>query len=135
MADIFDTKTRSRIMSRIRSKNTEPELELRRMLRKDGFHFSTYSKLPGTPDIVFKKIKLAIFVDGEFWHGHNWLRKGKRPKSKFWRRKLLGNVSRDKKVDKELHMIGWKYVRVLDSQVFKQSNYVLSRIRKHFSGL
>ena len=130
MADIFDKKTRSKVMSRIMSKNTKPELKLRNILRKDGLSFSTYSKFLGTPDMVFKKKKLAVFVDGEFWHGHNWLKKGKKPKSAFWKRKLLRNIVRDKKVNAELHKIGWNYVRVLDSQIVKKPGYVLGRIRR-----
>ncbi len=135
MADIFDRKTRSRIMLRIRSKNTKPELELRCILRQEGFSFSTYSKLPGTPDIVFRKNNVAVFVDGEFWHGHNWLKKGKKPKTAFWKKKLLRNIARDKKVNYKLHAMGWQYVRVLDSQVIKKPKYVLSRIRNVLSSL
>jgi DNA mismatch endonuclease (patch repair protein) len=135
MADVFDKKTRSRIMSSISSTNTKPELFLRKILRAKKLRFSTYSKLPGTPDIVFRKNKLAVFVDGEFWHGYNWLKKGKTPKSAFWKRKILRNIARDKKVNRELRRMGWRHVRVLDSQVMKKQSYVLSRIMRSLGKL
>ncbi len=130
MADVFDKKTRSRIMSRIRSKNTKPELTFRKLLKKAKINFSTYSKLPGTPDMVFSKKKVAVFIDGEFWHGYNWRKRGIKPANAFWRKKLLRNMARDKGVNRELRRIGWKVVRILETQVIKRPGYALQRVKR-----
>jgi DNA mismatch endonuclease (patch repair protein) len=135
MTDVFDRETRSKIMSKIRSKNTKPEVALRRLLRDNGYRFSTYSKLPGTPDIVFRKARVAVFVDGEFWHGYNWTRKGIRPGDSFWEKKLLRNIARDKRVNSELRKMGWAVIRFRETQVLKKPGYILSRIRKELSQL
>jgi len=129
MTDVFDRKTRSRIMSRIRSSNTKPEVALRKLLRAAKLKFSTYRKLPGTPDIVFRKKKVAVFVDGEFWHGYNWKRKGIVPKTAFWKKKILRNMERDKRVNRELRKMGWKVVRIWESQIMKTPEGALRKIR------
>ncbi|MCL4138575.1 UNVERIFIED_CONTAM: hypothetical protein GTU68_005732 [Idotea baltica] len=97
MADIVDKNTRSRMMSRIKGKNTKPELAIRSGLHRLGLRFCIHNKrLPGKPDIVFPKYRVVVFVHGCFWHRHNceffqW------PKSnrKFWQDKINGNVARD----------------------------------------
>ena len=67
------TEHRTKIMKRIKSKATTPEIMLSKLLWRDGFRYrKNYSKLPGKPDIVISKFKIAIFIDGEFWHGYNW---------------------------------------------------------------
>jgi DNA mismatch endonuclease (patch repair protein) len=133
MPDVFDKKTRSRIMSKIRSKNTRPEVALRQLLRDNGYKFSTYSKLPGTPDIVFRKARVAVFVDGEFWHGYNWVKRGIKPSNTFWEKKLLRNIARDKCVNSELQKMGWKVIRFWETQVIKKPRHVLDRISKELS--
>lgn len=127
--DIFDKATRSRIMAQIRSKNTRPELLLRKILRKAGLSFSIHANLPGTPDIVFKRHKIAVFVDGEFWHGYNWVKKGIKPSTPFWKRKLLRNIARDKRVNRELRKSGWKVVRIWERQLLRP-NYAVGRIKR-----
>jgi len=129
MADVFDKATRSRIMSRIRSTGTTPEKRLAKLLRGVGLRFSLHAKLPGTPDIAFRKQKVAVFMDGEYWHGYNWKRLGKKPTNAFWRKKLERNIARDKRVNHELRQLGWRVVRLWETQVNKKPAYCLRRIR------
>jgi len=92
------TPQRSRIMAKIRGKNTKPELLLRKALWKRNIRFRIHDKsLPGRPDIVIKKYKLAIFVDGEFWHGKNWEQKKEKMQTNrsFWVPKIERNMQKD----------------------------------------
>lgn len=104
MTDIVNRATRSRMMSGIKCKNTNPEVSIRRHLHKRGFRYSLHSsKLPGKPDIFLRKYNAVIFVHGCFWHGHN-CRLFKWPKSRpeFWRNKIEYNKLNDEKVIKLL---------------------------------
>ena len=108
--DVVDSKTRSRMMSGIRGKNTKPEIQVRKALFKQGYRFRLHVKdLPGKPDIVLPKYKTAIFVHGCFWHKHD-CKYFKWPSSntEFWKNKILDNVRRDKKHQAELKKSGWK---------------------------
>ena len=83
MSDKFSRKTRSAIMSRIKSKNTSLETNFRKLLWQNGLgRYKIYYSLPGKPDIVFVSKRLVIFLDGDFWHGHNWKKLGKIPPKK-----------------------------------------------------
>lgn len=109
--DVHTKKQRSYNMSRIRSKNTKPELIVRSYLHKQGYRFRLHDKtLPGKPDIVLKKYKTVIFVHGCFWHGHKNCKYFVVPKTrtKWWLNKINGNIARDKKAQKELKKLGWK---------------------------
>lgn len=99
MTDIVDKKTRSRMMSGIKGKNTKPEVLIRSALHKEGFRYRIHVKnLPGKPDIVLKKYNAVIFIHGCFWHKHN-CKYFKLPKSRtdFWTDKLNKNVENDSK--------------------------------------
>jgi len=101
-------------MARVGSKNTLPEMNVRSALFRAGFRFRTHKKgLPGRPDLVLPKYRLAVFVHGCFWHSHN-CRRGKKPSSneEFWEKKLAGNVLRDKRNMAVLRKQGWT-VRVI----------------------
>ncbi|HGY1050431.1 TPA: very short patch repair endonuclease [Aeromonas salmonicida subsp. pectinolytica] len=109
--DIVDAKTRSRMMSGIRSKNTKPELILRRFLHAKGFRFRLHaSSLPGRPDLVLAKYKLCIFVNGCFWHRHPSCKYATMPKSNsdFWQKKFSANVRRDTHAILQLQTQGWR---------------------------
>lgn len=109
--DIVDAKTRSRLMSGIRSKNTKPELTLRRFLHSRGFRFRLHaSSLPGRPDLVLAKYKLCIFVNGCFWHRHPGCKYATMPKSNsdFWQKKFSSNVRRDTHAILQLQTQGWR---------------------------
>lgn len=120
-----DPSVTHKIMSSIKSKNTEPELLLRKALWKKGFRYRVnYKELPGKPDIVFTKVRIVIFCDGDFWHGHNWALRGipsledeLASYSDFWKDKILRNIERDKKNNKELKELGWTVIRFWESEI------------------
>ena len=117
--DIKTKEKRSQNMARIRSKNTAPELRIRKMLTKLGWKYRLHSKnLPGKPDIVVSKIKTAIFVNGCFWHQHKGCKKCTIPKShiEHWRRKLEGNIQKQKQNIKVLHRLGWEALIIWECQ-------------------
>jgi DNA mismatch endonuclease (patch repair protein) len=102
---------RSALMSRIRSSGTKPEIAVRRALHALGFRFRLYRRdLPGKPDIVLTKYKLAIFVHGCFWHQHAGCRLASHPKTRsdYWEPKLAANVARDLRQARALKEMGWK---------------------------
>jgi len=112
-------------MSAVKSKNTRPELALRRALFSRGLRYRVNVKsLPGKPDIVFTRAKIAVFCDGDFWHGHNWALRGLTSLdeelehySSFWRIKILGNVARDKENTNLLQASGWTVIRLWESEI------------------
>jgi len=114
MTDIVDKKTRSRMMSAIKGKNTKPELTVRRELHKIGYRYKLHDKsLPGKPDLVFPKYKAVIQVNGCFWHKHNChIFKWPKSRTEFWKNKILGNADRDKKQQQELESAGWRVLIV-----------------------
>jgi DNA mismatch endonuclease, patch repair protein len=115
MADVHNKQTRSYNMSRIRSKNTKPELLVRRMLHAQGFRYKLHDKkLPGKPDIVLPKYKTIIFIHGCFWHGHANCKYFKVPKTRteWWLNKINSNKANDEKAIKLLKKEGWKIITV-----------------------
>lgn len=119
----YTTKARSELMSKIRSKDTKPEIQLRKVLWGLGIRYrKNVKKMPGSPDIVISKYKLVIFIDGEFWHGHNWATKKQTIKSNrdFWIPKIERNIQRDRNNDKLLAESGWKIFHFWDSQINKE---------------
>jgi DNA mismatch endonuclease (patch repair protein) len=132
MADVFSKKKRSEVMSKIRAKNTKPEILVRSYLRKSGHRFGIHSKsLPGKPDIVFKKKMLAIFIHGCFWHGHKNCAIFKYPKSNrvFWRKKIETNRKRDSRVTRALRKLGWKTYVVWECRI-KSGKFAASLDKK-----
>lgn len=108
--DIVDEQTRSRMMSGIRSKNTKPELLVRRLLHRRGFRYRLHVPgLPGKPDLVFPKHNAVLFIHGCFWHGHR-CRLFRLPgtRAEFWKAKITGNRRRDKNKIKALANSGWR---------------------------
>ena len=119
MPDKVDKATRSRMMAAIKGKNTKPEIIVRSALHTAGFRFRLHAKdLPGKPDIVLKKYKTVIFVNGCFWHGHQ-CKDFRWPKTRkaWWRRKLLGNKARDFQHVRKLRMAGWKCLTIWECQL------------------
>jgi DNA mismatch endonuclease (patch repair protein) len=114
MPDIFTKEKRSEIMSKVSSKETKPEIMVRKFLFANGFRFRKNDKrYPGNPDIVLPKYKSIIFVNGCFWHGHS-CPAGKLPETrrKYWEEKIGGNIARDKKNITELEKQGWNVIRI-----------------------
>ncbi len=118
MVDIFTPEKRSEVMSRIRDKNTKPELAVRSMLHRLGYRFTVSGpknrKLPGRPDIVLPKHRAVIFVHGCFWHGHEGCKDFRLPKSRveFWENKITTNRSRDQRNRVDLRVMGWKVITI-----------------------
>jgi DNA mismatch endonuclease (patch repair protein) len=117
---IKNSMTVSERMSKIRSKNTAPELHVRRLLHKLGYRYRLHQKdLPGSPDIVFKGRRKAIFIHGCFWHQHQGCKISHIPKSnrQFWQDKLERNRKRDSSNLQALHEIGWEVLIIWECEV------------------
>ena len=133
MADIFSKERRSEIMSLIRSKNTKPEIALRKLvsaaLYPSGYRYRIhYRKLPGRPDIVFVSKKVAVFMDGAFWHGYQFKKRRKKLPKKYWVPKIEENMRRDRRNNAKLKKLGWKVVRIWEHDVKKKPIKVVERI-------
>lgn len=126
MSDIFSQTKRSDIMSKISSKDTKPEILVRKFLFSNGFRYRINVKtLPGKPDIVLPKYKTIIFVNGCFWHGHT-CKKGKLPSSNtdFWKEKISNNRLRDDKNSDLLVKLGWKVIIIWQCEISKIDNRI-----------
>ena len=120
MTDHLTTEKRSWNMSRIRGKDTSPELKIRRYLHSLGYRFRLHrSDLPGKPDIVLPKHKTVIFVNGCFWHHNENCKKAAWPKTNkaFWKEKIEQNIKRDKRNILELEKMNWKLIVVWECEV------------------
>lgn len=118
--DRITEKHRSWNMSRIKSKDTKPELIVRSLLHRMGYRFRLHRKdLPGKPDIVLPKYKTVVFVHGCFWHRHPNCKYAYTPKSRqeFWKKKFRDNVKRYRAIAKELRNSGWKVLVVWECQL------------------
>lgn len=125
MADIKTKEERSQNMAAIRSKDTKPEMLVRKYLFSRGLRFRVQvRKLPGTPDIVLPKYKTAIFVNGCFWHGHEGCKYFRLPKSniEFWKEKIERNIERDRESMQALLDLGWKVIRVWECELRNKAN-------------
>lgn len=123
MTDRIDKETRSRIMSAIRSVGTRPEKRVRSALHSQGFRFRLHIKhMPGTPDLVLRKYKAAIFINGCFWHQHVNCKAAHIPqtRSEFWQNKFTRNVVRDQKVMHQLKMLGWRVAIIWECGLTKK---------------
>ena len=125
-------------MSKIRGKNTKPELVFRKALYAAGYRYRIdYKKLIGKPDILLKKYKTAIFIDGEYWHGHNW--KERKPKVKtnreFWIAKIERNMQRDREVNAELQRLGFTVFRFWETEIKKELDTCLQKVIVHLESV
>ena len=130
----YTTPKRSKIMSKIRGKNTKPELAFRKALYAAGYRYRVdYKKLIGKPDIVLKKYRTVIFIDGEYWHGFNW--EERKPKIKtnreFWIAKIERNMQRDAEVNEELNRQGYKVFRFWETEIKKELDGCLKEVLMH----
>lgn len=117
--DIVSPEKRSRMMAGIRGKNTKPELTVRKLVHGMGFRYRLHRKdLPGSPDLVFPRLKKLIFVHGCFWHQHPGCRFAYTPKSNahFWLAKLERNAQRDGQTVKALDVLGWQVLIVWECE-------------------
>ena len=122
-------------MSKIKGKNTSLETTFRKLLWKHGLRgYRTYYKLPGKPDIVFVSRKIAIFLDGDFWHGYNWKKLDKIPPKKYWQGKIQKNINRAKKYNRQLKKDGWKVLRFWEHDVKKNPDICIKKVKKLIKG-
>lgn len=129
MTDIVDQKTRSRMMSGIRGKNTKPEMALRRALHARGFRFRLHSgKVHGRPDLVLPKHRAVVFVHGCFWHRHEGCRYTTSPSThpEFWQAKFEANIARDSAVRTTLLEDGWRVATVWECALRKPDQVAAS---------
>lgn len=128
MNDVVTTDKRSLMMSGIRGRDTGPELRVRRILHALGYRFRLHRKdLPGSPDVVLPKHKVAIFIHGCFWHFHQGCRFAKMPRSReeFWQSKLLGNRERDAAAVAALREVGWRVLLIWECFLRANKNDVV----------
>lgn len=130
----YTTPERSKIMGKIRGKNTKPELAFRKALWQAGYRYRIdYKKLVGKPDIALKKYKTVIFIDGEFWHGYNWEERKHKIKTnrEFWIPKIERNIQRDEEVNTALREKGYKVFRFWETKVKKDLEACLEEVLAH----
>ena len=120
MVDVFTKAKRSEVMARIKGRNTIPERAVRSLLHRMGYRFRLHREgLPGRPDIVLPRFNAAIFVHGCFWHRHRGCRFAYVPKSRtdFWMQKFESNVTRDRRVRRDIERLGWNVVVVWECEL------------------
>ncbi|MDD2003630.1 very short patch repair endonuclease [Pseudomonas putida] len=135
MADRLSSQRRSWNMSRIKSRDTSPELAVRKVLYRMGFRYRLHSPaVPGRPDIVLKRFKAAIFVHGCFWHRHPGCKFAYVPKTRveFWTKKFEANVRRDETVKKQLSDLGWKSLTIWECET--KSSETIEHLLRGFLG-
>lgn len=115
--DVLTPSQRSYCMSRIRGRDTKPEVMLRKELWRLGLRYRIHHGLPGRPDIVFPSRRVVIFIDGCFWHRCPLHWQAPKSNAVFWERKIAGNQLRDERVTRELEAVGWRVIRVWEHQV------------------
>jgi DNA mismatch endonuclease (patch repair protein) len=119
VADIFTARKRSEVMARVRSRDTRPELAVRRVLSVGGYRYRLHrADLPGRPDIVIPRLRLAIFVHGCFWHHHRGCRKATFPRTNaaFWAEKITANALRDRRSRRKLSAMDWRVLVIWECQ-------------------
>ena len=128
MVDIVTPEKRSAMMSGIRSKNTKPEIAVRKRVFAAGFRYRLHVRdLPGKPDLVLPRYKVSVFVHGCFWHGHT-CQKGRLPGSNrdFWREKITKNIKNDRRAVRTLKTTGWVVVTIWECQLEKGVSKLLT---------
>jgi DNA mismatch endonuclease, patch repair protein len=138
--DKFSPKDRSRIMSSVRSRDTKPEIVVRRFLFSLGFRYSLHSKrLPGSPDVTLNKFKIAIFINGCFWHGHPRCKYSMLPVTHhdFWKNKIALNRRRDKQTYQRLRANDWQIIKIWTCSLKSRQRIAvcLQRLRKRIHGI
>lgn len=129
MPDVFTKKKRSQIMSRIRAKNTGLEKAVFSYLRKQGVYFRKhYDRVPGKPDIAIPSKKIAVFINGDFWHGYKFSEWKNRMPAIYWREKIQSNIDRDKKSKRQLKRMGWKILSIWGHEIKEKPERTLKRI-------
>jgi DNA mismatch endonuclease (patch repair protein) len=136
--DTFDSVTRSRVMSRIKSRGTKTtEWKFRSLLVRSGvsgWKLGHCSDIPGRPDVLFPRSRVAIFLDGCFWHGCERCRSIPATNRAFWTAKIKSNTERDRKVTRMLGAMGWRVLRIWEHELKADSERILGRVRTLLDG-
>lgn len=133
-----DPETTYRIMSRVRSKDTKPELIVRRQLWARGYRYRLHRRdLPGRPDLAFVSLRIAVFIDGDMWHGNAWKVREKPSlaslfptNTEWWVSKIERNMERDRQVTADLEAAGWTVARFWESEVLADAERVVRTITR-----
>ncbi len=134
MADVFSPEKRSEVMRAVRSRNTSPELAVRRCAHAMGLRFRLHrAALPGSPDLVFPSRRVALFVHGCFWHGHACARGARMPatNAEYWRAKIARNIARDARNAEALALLGWDQSVIWECE--SRDPEQMRRILKHIA--
>ena len=129
MADTLTPEARSRLMSRIRGKGTSIDLKMEKMLAGSGARFEMYPRMTGSPDFASRRRRIAVFCDGDFWHGYRYHEK-KKLAGKYWRDKIERNMARDKYVTRRLRREGWSVLRFWEHDIRKDPDKCVRRVRR-----
>lgn len=130
MPDNLTPQQRSYCMSRVKGKDTGIEWSVRSALHQRGFRFHKHAPdLPGRPDIVFRSARVAVFIDGDFWHGYRFP-EWKDDLAPFWQKKIEANRKRDDKNFRRLRSEGWKVIRIWQHQIHQDLDACLERIAR-----
>ena len=116
-------------MSRIRSKNTSIDLTMKNLLTSLNCNYKMYPKMFGNPDFILEEEKIAIFCDGDFWHGYKYFEKNK-PPNQYWKNKIETNMNRDKKVSRKLRSKGWSVLRFWEHDLKNRKDICINKILK-----
>ena len=129
MADVFTPEKRSWVMSRIRGRGTGIDLRMGRILAGLGIKFDEYPNMTGNPDFASRRLKIAVFCDGDFWHGYDYST-GRIPRQKFWREKIERNMRRDRYVTRRLRREGWSVLRFWEHDIDGNPAKCAGRLRR-----
>lgn len=135
--DVVDATTRSRMMKGIRSKDTQPEMIVRRYLHARGFRYRLHARdLPGSPDLILPKYRVAILVHGCFWHRHGGCKYATTPvnNAERWRQKFEANTERDARKEKALRAAGWRVIVVWECELKHATEEKLQDLAKEING-
>jgi DNA mismatch endonuclease, patch repair protein len=136
MPESISPARRSWVMSRVAAKNTPAELRVRKVAHALGLRFRLHrADLPGKPDIVFPKYRVAVFVHGCFWHRHRGCKRARMPKTNqvYWRKKFKSNTARDSRVTAEITSLGWRALVFWECET-SNSNAIARRLRREIVG-
>ena len=135
MADTFTKKQRRYCMSQVKSGNTKPEMAVRKLIWSKGYRYRIGHGLFGKPDMVFPSYKIAVFIDGCFWHACPKHCRMPSSNTHYWERKILGNQKRDKKINQQLKKEGWQVIRIWEHDIKKNlkksANKIITKLA-HF---
>ena len=135
MADVFTKEKRSQVMSLIRAKNTGIERIAFSFLRREKIYFQKhYDKAPGKPDIALPSKKIAVFIDGDFWHGYRFAKWKERIPKEYWQNKITANIARDAKNRRALRRRGWKVLRIWSHELKHKPEQTLKRLAEFING-